>query len=255
MIPQFTAVSKFKLDLPAHPRRTKKYTVLDISHGSSARRYCRQDRRIVRGLRANMHRELRVAECGASRGVGLDEVVSRSRSFSPPVATFSPLVRAQGVGGEIPGEQGGPASVLSRLWASEPSLDVLRCLSRSALSVGPNSSRHASHWTANAAHNRGLLQLIHKPADTFRFTSSNRACFPAGSLRKSDNISGLVYQYGTVVGWPIARHSRFDQIRSNYVESSRRREPAGVSAVNSPADTPSRVDQLLNYIYLYIYII
>lgn len=41
---------------------------------------------------------------------------------------------------------------------------------------------------------RVLRSLIHAPADTVRFLGGFMARFPTGSLRKSDNISGLVYQ-------------------------------------------------------------
>ncbi len=55
----------------------------DLSQEISARRYCRHVRKIVRGLRAELHLEIRLAERRVRRGAGLDEVVSESRSLSP----------------------------------------------------------------------------------------------------------------------------------------------------------------------------
>jgi hypothetical protein len=38
--------------------------------------------------------------------------------------------------------------------------------------------------------------LIHEPTDAVRFLSAHWACFSVRSLRKSDNISGFVYEKG-----------------------------------------------------------
>ncbi len=67
---------------PMDARRTSPW--FDLSQEISARRYCRYVRKIVRGLRAELLLEIRLAERRIRRGVCLDEVVSpQSRSLSP----------------------------------------------------------------------------------------------------------------------------------------------------------------------------
>ena len=67
---------------PIDPIRANPWSAL--SQEISAMRYCRHVRRVVRGLRAELQLEIRLAERRIRQGASLDEVVSpSSRSLSP----------------------------------------------------------------------------------------------------------------------------------------------------------------------------
>ena len=127
----------------------------DLAQETSVQRYCRYVREIVRGLKAELHSEIRLAERRVRRGVGLDEVVSSgSRSLSP-------------LGCYIVAHRAGRVEVAERFQASAEdqhwSCPLYRHASLPWLSsdaypvkgpsVGLRFSRPAWHRTADAARN------------------------------------------------------------------------------------------------------
>lgn len=135
------------------PRRPNPW--YDLTQEISIRRYCRHVRKVVRGLRAELHSEIRLAERKIRRGVRLDEVLSsQSRSLSP-LGCFIVALRA---GRDEVAEQF-QSSTEDQHWSCPLYRQAsLPWLSSDAYPVkGPSMdlrfSRPAWHTTADAARN------------------------------------------------------------------------------------------------------
>jgi hypothetical protein len=138
---------------PIDPRRTNPW--YDLSQEISAQRYCRHVRKVVRGLRAELHLEIRLAERKIRRGADLELVVSlQSRALSP-LGSYIVALRA---GRDEVAERIQPSAEdqhwscplywqASRPWLSSDAYPV------KDLTTGLRSSRPAWHTMADAARN------------------------------------------------------------------------------------------------------